>query len=138
MHENFAREDHAAPGSERSFALLMAAVLALLGGINGWHNGRLWPWLGSGTALFVIFGWYFPAALKPLNRLWFEFGLLLHRVVNPIVMGVVFYGAVVPTGLLMRALRKDPLRLAIEPDRSSYWIERRPPGPEPQTMKDQF
>jgi hypothetical protein len=138
MHENFAREDQAVPGSERPFALLMAAVLALLAGINGWHNGRLWPWLGAAAALFVTFGLYWPAALKPLNRLWFKFGLLLHRVVNPIVMGVVFYGAVVPTGLIVRAMRKDPLRLKIEPDRPSYWLERQPPGPEPQTMKDQF
>ena len=138
MHENIAREDHATPGSDRAFAMVMAVVLALLGGMNWWHDGHLWPWLGGGAALFVAFGLYVPAALKPLNRLWFKFGLLLHRVVNPVVMGVVFYGAVVPTGLFMRAFGKDPLRLKTEPDRPSYWIERQPPGPESQTMKDQF
>ena len=138
MHENLARDDLAIPGSERSFGLLMAAVLAMLAGVNGWHDGYLWPWLGGAAVLFVMFGLYLPAALKPLNRLWFKFGLLLHKVVNPIVMGVVFYGAVVPTGLIMRVVRKDPLRLASEPDRASYWIERQPPGPEAQTMKDQF
>ena len=138
MHENIAREDHATPGSDRSFAMVMAAVLALLGGMNWWYDGHIWPWLGGGAVLFVAFGLYVQAALKPLNRLWFKFGLLLHRVVNPVVMGVVFYGAVVPTGLFMRAFGKDPLRLKTEPDRPSYWIERQPPGPEPQTMKDQF
>ena len=53
---------------------------------------------------------FYPAALKPLNRLWLRFGLLLHKVVNPIVMGFVFFGAVLPTGLIMRALGKDLLR----------------------------
>ena len=70
-----------------------------------------------------------PATLKPLNRMWFKFGLLLHKVVNPIVMALVFFGTVLPTGLIMRALGKDPLRLKWQPDANSYWIERRPPGP---------
>ena len=62
----------------------------------------------------------------------------MHAVVSPIVMSLVFYGAVLPVGLVMRVMRKDPLGLKIEPDRDSYWILRRPPGPAPQTMKDQF
>jgi hypothetical protein len=78
------------------------------------------------------------AALKPLNRLWLKFGLLLHKVVNPIVMGFVFFGAVLPTGLIMRALGKDLLRRKWQPDANSYWIERRPPGPAPASMRDQF
>jgi hypothetical protein len=63
---------------------------------------------------------------------------LLHAVVNPLIMGLVFYGAVLPTGLVMRALGKDVLRLKLEPDRDSYWLDRQPPGPAPETMKDQF
>jgi hypothetical protein len=63
---------------------------------------------------------------------------LLHAVVNPIVMALVFYGAVLPTGLVMRAMGKDTLSLKIEPDRDSYWILRQTPGPAPETMKDQF
>jgi len=63
---------------------------------------------------------------------------LLHKVVNPIVMALVFFGTVLPTGLIMRALGKDPLRLKWQADAKSYWIERRPPGPAPESMKDQF
>ena len=59
-------------------------------------------------------------------------------IVNPIVMGLLFYGTVLPTGLVMRALGKDLLRLKREPDADSYWIVRAPPGPAPETMKDQF
>ena len=65
-------------------------------------------------------------------------GLLLHKVVNPIVMAFVFFGAVLPTGFIMRSLGKDPLRLKYQPDANSYWIERRPPGPAPESLKDQF
>ena len=70
--------------------------------------------------------------------MWFQLGLLLHKVVNPIVMALVFFGTVLPTGLIMRALGKDPLRLKWQADANSYWIERRPPGPAPESMKDQF
>ena len=60
------------------------------------------------------------------------------RVVNPIVMALLFYGTVLPTGLVMRVLGKDLLRLKRQPDADSYWIMRQPPGPSPGTMKDQF
>jgi hypothetical protein len=64
--------------------------------------------------------------------------MLLHNVVNPIVMALVFFATVLPTGLVMRALGKDLLRLKRQPNVDSYWIERRPPGPTPESMKDQF
>jgi hypothetical protein len=65
-----------------------------------------------------------PAALKPFNQLWLKIGLLLHKMVNPIMTALVFFGAVMPTGLIMRALRKDLLRQKWQPDANSYWIER--------------
>jgi len=51
---------------------------------------------------------------------------------------LVFFGTVLPTGLIMRLMGKDLLRLKREPEADSYWIRRRPPGPAPETMKDQF
>jgi hypothetical protein len=137
-HESFAREADVKVGSERSFGLLMTAALAVLATLNWWHAGRVWPWLyGAAGATFAT-AVLRPEILKPLNQLWHRFGLLLHAVVNPIVMGLVFYGAVLPTGLIMRTMGKDPLRLKVEPDSASYWIARQPPGPKPETMKDQF
>jgi hypothetical protein len=53
-------------------------------------------------------------------------------------MALVFFGTVLPIGLVMRALNKDLLRLKRQPNVNSYWIERRPPGPAPESMKDQF
>jgi hypothetical protein len=80
------------------------------------------------AALFFFFAWVRPAALKLLNLIWFKFGLILHKVINPVVMVLVFFGTVLPTGLIMRALGKDPLRLKRQPNAKTYWIERLP-GP---------
>ena len=64
--------------------------------------------------------------------------MLLSRVVNPLVMGLLFFVVFVPTGLTRKAFRKDPLGLAWQPDAPSYWRERRPPGPQPDSMPRQF
>ena len=79
----------------------------------------------------------FPKSLTVLNRLWFKLGVLLHHVINPVVMGLIFYVTVFPTGLVFRLTGKDILRLKREPGSDGYWIKR-PPGPAPETMKDQF
>ena len=137
-HEVFSRDEKIVAGSDRSFGIVMAAALAVVTALNGWHAGRLWPWTGGLSALLLAAALVRPQLLGPLNRLWLRFGLLLHRIVNPIVMALVFFGAVWPTGLVMRWMGRDLLRLQREPDAASYWIVRQPPGPSPETMKDQF
>src|ERR1700694_1484406 len=128
-HEVFSREEKIVTGSDRSFGIVMAAVLAAVTLLNAWHSGRLWPWTGGLAALLLVAGLFRPSVLNPLNRAWLKFGLLLHGVVNPVVMALLFYGSVLPTGLVMRILGKDLLRLKREPGADSYWIVREPPGP---------
>jgi hypothetical protein len=137
-HEVFFREEKVVAGSDRIFGLVMALVLAAVAALNAWHSGRLWPWSGGLAALLLAAAVLRPSLLHPLNLIWMTFGLLLHRVVNPVVMALLFYGTVLPTGLIMRMLGKDLLRLKREPDAVSYWIVRQPPGPSPETMRDQF
>ena len=137
-HEVFSRDEKIVAGSDRSFGIVMAAAFAAVTALNGWHAGRVWPWSGALSALLLAAALVRPEVLNPLNRLWLRFGLLLHRVVNPIIMALVFFGAVWPTGLVMRWMGRDLLRLKREPDAASYWIVRQPPGPLPETMKDQF
>jgi hypothetical protein len=67
-----------------------------------------------------------------------RFGLALYRVVNPVVMALLFFVTVVPMGLAMRAFGRDALRLKRDKNAASYWILREPPGPSPETMKHQF
>lgn len=137
-HEVFSRDDETVVGSDRLFGLVMAAVLAAMTALNGWHSGRFWPWTGVLAALLLGAALLRPSVLHPLNLIWLKFGLLLHRVVNPVVMALIFYGTVLPTGIFMRMMGKDILRLKQQPDADSYWIVRQPPGPSPETMKDQF
>jgi Saxitoxin biosynthesis operon protein SxtJ len=137
-HEVFSREEKLVTGSDRSFGLVMAAAFAAVTALNAWHAGRLWPWTGGLAALFLAAALLRPAMLHPLNRVWMRLGLVLHKVVNPIIMGLLFFGTVWPTGLVMRMMGRDLLRLKRDPEAASYWIVRSPPGPLPETMKDQF
>jgi hypothetical protein len=137
-HEVFFRDEKVVAGSDRSFGLVMAAALAAVTALNAWHSGRLWPWTGGLAALLLAAALLRAAVLHPLNLVWLKFGLLLHRVVNPVLMALIFYGTVLPTGLVMRMMGKDPLRLERQPGADSYWIVRKPPGPSPETMRDQF
>ncbi len=137
-HENYARNETNLPGSNRSFGFVMAAAFALFALFNLWHDGRSWPWTAGLAGLFLVTAWLYPRALRPLNWIWFKFGLLLHKLVSPVILALMFYVAIVPIGLMMRAFGKDPMRLKRDSGLGSYWIVRQPPGPAPQTMKDQF
>lgn len=123
--------------SDRGFGLVMAAFFAIVGLWPVPWSGQPRLWSLGVAAVFMGAALARPGALAPLNRLWTRFGLLLHRIVNPVVMGLVFYLTVTPIGLLMRALGKDPLRLRLDRTAATYWIEREP-GPAPETMKNQF
>jgi hypothetical protein len=118
-------------GSNRSFGVVFAVVFAILGLTV--HAGCLVV-----AAAFAAMAFFAPTWLTPLNRLWFRFGMLLHHVVNPVVMGVLFFVVILPIALLMRAFGKDPLRLKRDAQASSYWIAREPPGPAPGSMRKQF
>jgi hypothetical protein len=138
LHESFARANDVKTGSERAFGIVFAVVFALIG---------LWPlldgqalrvWALIIAAVFTACAFFAPGVLKSLNRIWFRFGMLLHRIVSPLVMGFLFYLTVTPIALLMRLAGKDPLRLKFDRAARSYWIERTPPGPAPESLRHQF
>ena len=137
LHEDLSREDEVLGSSDRAFGLTIAGFCGLVGGVRlalG-HEHVLW-WLAVSVASLSV-GLLWPAALGPLNRLWLRLGLLLYKLINPIVMGLVFFATVMPIGLVMRGFGKDPLRLRRDSVAPSYWIPREPPGPAT-SMKNQF
>lgn len=125
-------------GSERSFGIVFAVVFALIGVWPLKAGGDLRLWALGLAALFLVVAFVAPKLLKPLNLVWFKVGLLLHKIMTPLIMGLLFFLTVTPVGLLMRATGKDPMRLKRDPAVASYWISRDPPGPKPASMKNQF
>jgi hypothetical protein len=73
-----------------------------------------------------------------LNKLWARLGDLLHRVTTPLIMGLLFFGALTPWAAIMRVAGRDPLRLKRQTGAATYWIERNPPGPSPDSLNQAF
>jgi hypothetical protein len=124
-------------GSNRSFGVVMGVVCLVLSGLGFWGGSAYWPISAAAAAVFGSLALLCPRLLSPLNRLWFLFGLALHKVVNPVVMGVLFFGVIMPVGVLMRLTGKRPLEVEFEPDISSYWM-RRDSALQPGSMTKQY
>ena len=142
LHENLDGRSDVKVGSERSFGLVFAVVFIVISLLPLFtmsdQEGQMRIWALVVAAFFAGTALTMPRLLAPLNNLWFRFGLLLHKIVNPFVMGLFFFLTVTPTGLLMRAMGKTPLQLGFDHKAETYWIIRTPPGPAPETMKRQF
>ena len=124
--------------SNRSFGFVFSVLFAFLG-LGPLVRGRpVRGWALVVAAAFLLAALALPRMLAPLNRLWLRFGLVLHACISPVIMGLVFYTTVTPIGLARRLLGKDPLRRRFDRDAVTYWIERDPPGPAPDTMTRQF
>ena len=82
---------------------------------------RIWSLIVSG--IFLILGIFNSKLLLPLNKIWFKFGIFLGNFIAQIVMGIVYFMVVTPTGLIMKMLGKDLLNLK-KNNKSSYWIEK--------------
>ena len=145
FHEDYSRQEEVKGSSDRGFGLtvggIVLAIAAVRAGLQLWDGGAP-GWLEGALAgiglLLVVFGLAAPARLAPLNRAWTGLGLLLFKVVNPVVLGLIYLSAIVPIGLLMRLLGRDLLSLKFERGAASYWVVRAPPGPAPETMTQQF
>jgi predicted membrane metal-binding protein len=137
-HESYERRDDLQGFSNRSFGIVFAAFFAIVGLLPLVLGGTVRIWALAIAIAFAVAGLLFPSLLAPLARLWARIGAFLHRVVSPIVLGVMFFLVVTPTGLLMRGFGKDPLRLKFDRTAESYWIPREPPGPAPDSLKNQF
>ena len=97
---------------------------------------RLWALIVAGVSLGT--GLFVPVILRPLNLLCFLFGMALHKVMSPLMMGLLFYLTVTPIALIMRVVGKDPLNRRFDKNAKSYWVVREPAGPAPETMRQQF
>tara|TARA_Y100000741_G_scaffold99319_1_gene73706 strand:+ start:277 stop:663 length:387 start_codon:yes stop_codon:yes gene_type:complete len=109
--------------SNRNFGIVFSIVFLI---ISLWpllsqNDIRIWSLIISG--IFLILGLINSKLLLPLNKIWFKFGILLGNFIAPIVMGIVYFMVVTPTGLIMRLLGKDLLNLK-KNNKDTYWIEK--------------
>lgn len=138
-HERIERHEEVVGSSDRSFGFVFAGVFTIITLVKLWRGWTDWGYLWLSLAVaFALAAAAVPSVLAPLNRIWLKIGLALHKVMTPLIMGLLFFLVVTPIGLFMRATGKDLLRLERPKGLKSYWIDRTPPGPAPDTMKNQF
>ena len=121
-------------GSNRSFGIVFFVVFLIISiyPMLNTENIRIWSLIIS--FIFLVLGLLNSKLLNPLNKIWFKFGLLLGKIISPIIMGVIFFFVVTPVALLMKLLQKDLLNLKFNKNKT-YWIEKS--GPK-SNMKNQF
>tara|TARA_B000000609_G_C23933606_1_gene219887 strand:- start:18 stop:401 length:384 start_codon:yes stop_codon:yes gene_type:complete len=120
--------------SNRSFGIVFFIVFLLIALYPLINQGEFRLWSLIISFIFFILGILNSKILTPLNKLWFKFGIFLGKIVSPIIMGIIFFFVVTPTGVLMRIFGKDILNLKYN-NNKSYWIEKT--GPKSK-MKNQF
>ena len=121
-------------GSNKSFGIVFAVVFGLIAIwplIKG-NDIRIWALIIS--IIFLVLGLINSKILTPLNKLWFKLGIFLGNFIAPIVMGIIFFLVVTPTGIIMKLLGKDLIKLK-KNNEKSYWIEKKKIK---SSMKNQF
>ena len=121
-------------GSNRSFGIVFFIVFLLISIYPLINNEDIRIWSLLVSLIFLVLGLINSNILSPLNKLWFKFGILLGKIISPIIMAIIFFLVVTPIGLMMRIIGKDLLNLKYS-DHKSYWIEKT--GPKSK-MKNQF
>ena len=121
-------------GSNKSFGIVFFIVFFIISiyPLLSHNEIRLWSLIIS--IIFLVLGLLNSKLLTPLNKVWFKFGILLGKIVSPLVMGLIFFFVVTPIGILMRILKKDLLNLKFN-KKTTYWIEKNDPKSK---MKNQF
>lgn len=161
-HESFSGHDEPQGSSDRGFGLVFSGFFIILAVLSFFaklpfklDNAYLescpfwsrYPILTNHaltlsfvtiSAIFLLIALINPKTLAPLNWVWTKFGLLLHKIVSPIVLGILFFLIFTPMGIMIRLFGGDPLHLRFDAKTPSYWIMRFPPGPAPDSLKNQF
>jgi len=121
-------------GSNRSFGIVFFVVFLVIGLWPILTDNQLRIWSIVISLIFLILGIFNSKILTPLNKVWFRFGIFLGNFVSPIIMGIVFFLVVTPTGLIMKLFRKDLINLR-KNNSDTYWIEKKDIK---SSMKNQF
>lgn len=116
--------------SDRSFGWTFAGIFVLIGFLH--------PWAFVLAALTAAVTLLRAQWLAPFKRAWMKLGELLHHVVSPVVLGIMFFGIFTPVGWLMRLAGRDAMARTWQPHARTYWVKREPPGPAEDSFRDLF
>ena len=137
-HENLGSLEESKESSDRQFGWVFTAFFTLTAFWPMLH-GRPWkPWCAAVAVGIAIVTLGRPSFLHPANRVWMKLSELLSRVMNPVILAIMFAAVFIPSRLILALTKKDPLNRRWEPGAASYWIPRTPPGPEPPSMANQY
>ena len=120
--------------TNKNFGIVFSIVFLIIALFPLINDGNLRIWSLIVSTIFLFLGLINSKILNPLNKIWFKFGLILGKIVSPVIMGIIFFLVVTPTALIMRLVGKDLLNLKFNKYKS-YWIEKS--GPK-SNMKNQF
>jgi hypothetical protein len=124
--------------TNQKFGWFFSVVFALLCAYFFWKSWiELTIFAFTLAIFFSLSALFVPQILSPFNRLWYGFGLLLGRVVSPIVLGVIFFLLITPVSLVTRLFGRDELRMK-KSSVESYWVDRLPPGPPSDSFNNQY
>ena len=140
LHENYSDEEQAEAGSDRAFGYTVGSILIAMGAIKSFVAGAVSPiacLIFAVGAVLLLLGIMAPSLLATLNRLWLKAGSAIAKIINPIMLALLFLFVVTPMAFAMRIMGKRPLRLAPDRTAASYWIKREAPGGV-SNMKRQF
>tara|TARA_B100002019_G_scaffold267927_1_gene259388 strand:+ start:104 stop:490 length:387 start_codon:yes stop_codon:yes gene_type:complete len=121
--------------SNKSFGIVFFIVFLIIGLYPLINQDGIRIWAIIVSLIFLILGLINSNLLTPLNKLWIKFGILLGNIISPLVLGIIFFLVVLPTGLLMRILKKNFLGLKFDKNLKSYWINKEK---NLSSMKNQF
>ena len=120
--------------SNKSFGIVFSIFFLLISVYLLLNNDPIYYWSLFVSFIFLVLGLMNSKILSPLNLLWFKFGILLGKIVSPVVMGIIFFLVVTPISILLKIFGKDVLNLKFN-NNKTYWIEKN--GPK-SNMKKQF
>ena len=120
--------------SNRSFGIVFFIVFLIIATYPLLNDNSIRLWSLIIGIIFLILGIINSKVLTPLNILWMKFGLLLGKIVSPIIMGFVFFGVVTPISILMKLFGKDSLNLKRN-KKQTYWLKKEEIK---SSMKNQF
>ena len=120
--------------TNKNFGIIFALIFAIISLLPVLKGNDIRIWSLALAIIFFVLGFINSKLLTPFNQIWFKFGIFLGNIIAPLIMGIVYFFVITPTGLITKLLGKDLLNLK-KNKLNSYRIKREK---DDSTMKNQF